>query len=79
LNAGEVISAEDDYFGAPVVVARRLCDQASAGQTLVSDVVRALVAGRPEYQLIPRGALRLKGLADPVIAFELDWRPRREP
>jgi class 3 adenylate cyclase len=79
LNAGEVISAEDDYFGAPVVVARRLCDQASAGQTLVSDVVRALVAGRSEYQLIPRGALRLKGLADPVIAFELDWRPRREP
>jgi class 3 adenylate cyclase len=78
LNAGEVIRAEDDYFGAPVVVAKRLCDQAAAGQTLLSDVVRALVASRCEYRLITRGALRLKGLADPVTAFELDWRARAE-
>jgi class 3 adenylate cyclase len=75
LNAGEVISAEDDYFGAPVVVAKRLCDAAGAGQTLASDVVRALVAGRLEYRFSERGPLSLKGLAEPVRAFELEWRP----
>jgi class 3 adenylate cyclase len=79
LNAGDVISAENDYFGAPVVVARRLCDQATAGQTLLSDVVRALVASRCDYPLIARGSLQLKGLADPVSAFELDWRARPKP
>jgi class 3 adenylate cyclase len=76
LNAGEVIRAEDDYFGAPVVVARRLCDAAAAGEALLSDVVRALVGGRCEYGLSTRGALRLKGLADPVTAFALEWQPQ---
>jgi class 3 adenylate cyclase len=57
-----------------VVVARRLCDAAAAGETLLSDVVRALVVGRCEYGLTTRGALRLKGLADPVTAFALEWQ-----
>jgi class 3 adenylate cyclase len=74
LNAGEVISAEDDYFGAPVVVAKRLCDRAGSGQTLVSEVVRSLVSSRREYQFVALGDLRLKGFTDPITAFELDWR-----
>jgi class 3 adenylate cyclase len=74
LNAGEVISAEDDYFGTPVVVAKRLCDRAASGQTLLSDVVRSLVGSRREYRFIALGELQLKGFADPVTAFELDWR-----
>jgi class 3 adenylate cyclase len=74
LNAGEAISAEDDYFGRPVVVAKRLCDRAGRGQILVSDVVRSLVGNRGEYRFIALGALQLKGLADPVTAFGLDWR-----
>ena len=40
INAGEVVSDEDDYFGTPVVVARRLCDHASSGRVLCSEVVR---------------------------------------
>jgi class 3 adenylate cyclase len=72
VNAGEVISAEGDYFGTPVVVAKRLCDQAASGQTLVSGVVRALVGPRREHRFLARGELRLKGLADPVEVFELD-------
>jgi class 3 adenylate cyclase len=75
VNAGEVIRAEHDYFGAPVVIAKRLCDEAGAGQALLSDVVRALAGSRCDYPLVSRGPLRLKGLAEPVAAFELDWRP----
>jgi class 3 adenylate cyclase len=74
LNAGEVIRAEDDYFGAPVVVAKRLCDRADSAQILVSDVVRSLVGNRGDYRFAALGALQLKGFADPVMAFELDWR-----
>jgi class 3 adenylate cyclase len=73
-NAGEVIHAQDDYFGAPVVVAKRLCDRSDAAQILVSDVVRSLVGSRREYRFAALGALRLKGFTDPVTAFELDWR-----
>ena len=79
LNAGEVIISEDDYFGTPVIVAKRLCDQAGPGMTLLSEVVRSLVGSRPEYSFTPVGSLRLKGLAEPVTAFELDWRGLPSP
>lgn len=79
LNAGEAISAEGDYFGRPVVVAKRLCDRAGRGQILVSEVVRSLVGNRPEYPFVALGALQLKGFADPVTAFGLDWRLQGEP
>ena len=74
LNAGEAISAEGDYFGRPVVVAKRLCDRAGWGQILVSDLVRSLVGTTGEHRFIALGALELKGFADPVMAFGLDWR-----
>jgi class 3 adenylate cyclase len=72
VNAGEVTRAESDYFGMPVVVAKRLCDRAGPGQTIVSDVVRALVGRRGAHRLTALGALELKGLTEPVVAFELD-------
>ena len=74
LNAGEVVSADGDYFGTPVVVAKRLCDRAGPGQTLLADVVRVLVGRRGDHRFISLGELRLKGIADPVRTFELDWR-----
>ncbi|TMK98289.1 MAG: adenylate/guanylate cyclase domain-containing protein [Actinobacteria bacterium] len=74
LNSGEVSSTGDDYFGTPVIVAKRLCDEARAGQILLSGVVRALVGSRGGYRFTDLGALTLKGLADPVSTFELAWR-----
>lgn len=73
LNAGETISTEDDYFGAPVVVAARLCDHAGGGQILASEVVRSLVGARGGYRFLALGAIKLRGLSEPVTAFELDW------
>jgi class 3 adenylate cyclase len=74
LNAGEVITAEDDYFGAPVVVARRLCDIADPEQILASEVVRSLAGSRHAHRFHALGPLKLKGLSGPVAAFALDWR-----
>jgi class 3 adenylate cyclase/tetratricopeptide (TPR) repeat protein len=83
VNVGEVIREENDYFGRAVVIAKRLCDSAQAGQVLVSDLVRALAGSRGEYRFGSVGSLTLKGLADPLAAHELVWDPdgarRAEP
>jgi class 3 adenylate cyclase len=74
LNAGEVITAEDDYFGAPVVVARRLCDSAQPGQILTSEVVRSLAGDRHAHRFRALGERNLKGMSRPIATFALDWR-----
>ena len=56
VNAGPMIYEEGDYFGRPVVVARRLCDAAGPGQVLV--------AGAREDGLETVGRLALKGLRE---------------
>ncbi|MFL5781413.1 MAG: AAA family ATPase [Thermoleophilaceae bacterium] len=78
LNVGEPIVDEDDYFGTPVVVAKRLCDAAASGQILASDVVRALVGTRGGFEFRSVGAMPLKGIADSVPACEVGWAPTTE-
>jgi class 3 adenylate cyclase/tetratricopeptide (TPR) repeat protein len=75
VHAGEAIHDKGDYFGTPVVVARRLCDLAAGGEILTTDVVRALVGSRGGFAFEPVGALELKGFADRVPACRLDWAP----
>jgi class 3 adenylate cyclase/DNA-binding CsgD family transcriptional regulator/tetratricopeptide (TPR) repeat protein len=71
LHVGEPIRDEDDYFGAAVVVAKRLCDAASGGQILVSDLVRGLIGSRRHIAFEPVGPLALKGLAEPLTAYQV--------
>ncbi|MEA2348353.1 MAG: hypothetical protein QOG62_2140 [Thermoleophilaceae bacterium] len=73
INVGDVANEDDDYFGTPVVIAKRLCDRAGAGEVLLSDVVRALVGTRGGHAFLDRGFLQLKGLADPLRTHQLDW------
>lgn len=73
LHAGEPSEEEDDFFGTPVVVARRLCDRAEGGQILASDVVRGLVGSRGEDAFAAVGSLTLKGLDQPVAAWSIAW------
>jgi class 3 adenylate cyclase len=75
LNVGEPIREEDDYFGTPVVVAKRLCDQADGGQILASELVRLLIGGRGDFTFRSVGELALKGLTQPVAACEIAWSP----
>jgi class 3 adenylate cyclase len=76
LNAGEPIVESDDLFGAAVVVAARLADEARGGEVLVSDVVRQLAAGK-DFAFADRGERTLRGFEEPVRAFELQWREER--
>ena len=52
-----------------MVVAKRLCDTAAEGSTLVSDVVR-LLAG-PGQSMTDRVEVSLKGLNDPEVAWRV--------
>ncbi len=78
LNVGEPIRDEGDYFGTPVVIAKRLCDAGAPGQILASELVRALAGTRGGFVYRTLGAVALKGVAEPVAACEVIWEPSTE-
>lgn len=69
IHAGEATSDEFDFYGTPVVIAKRLCDRASDGETLVSDVVKNLVGSRGRYSFADPRTFDLKGIGNPVQAW----------
>ncbi len=71
VHAGEPIAEGGDFHGTAVVVARRLCDAASGGQVLASELVAGLVGARGGLSYRPLGRLRLKGLLEAVAAVEV--------
>jgi DNA-binding SARP family transcriptional activator len=78
LNVGEPIRDEGDYFGTPVVIAKRLCDAGAPGQILASELVRGLVGTRGGFVYKTLGAVPLKGVAEPVPACEVIWKASTE-
>jgi class 3 adenylate cyclase/tetratricopeptide (TPR) repeat protein len=75
LHAGEPIHDEEDYFGASVNVAKRLCDGAEGGQIIASDLVRGLIGGREGFAFRTLGPLPLRGITEPLDASEVLWTP----
>jgi class 3 adenylate cyclase len=78
LNAGEPI-AEDaadgrsDLFGTAVNLAARICSLAGAGDILVSEAVRHVVAGKG-FLFSDLGETALRGFEDPVRLYQVRWR-----
>lgn len=70
MNVGEALREEKDYFGTPVVVAKRLCDRAEGGQILCSTLISGLLQGRQAFKFRDRGQMELKGLA-PIATCEV--------
>src|SRR5262249_2671277 len=75
LSVGEAVEDDGDYFGDPVVEAARLCAAASGAQILTTGLVRAMVGRHAPQVFREIGALELKGIPDPVAAFEVRWEP----
>jgi class 3 adenylate cyclase len=75
IQVGEVSSDGSDYWGTPVVVAKRLCDVAQGGQILVSVLLRSLVGSRGGHRFDDAHSLELKGIAEPVEACTVAWEP----
>ncbi len=73
LHAGEPTRDAGDHFDSTVVVAKRLCDRATGGQILASQLVQDLAGNRYVESCRPVGSLALKGLPAPVPAVEVRW------
>ena len=74
LSSGDTTEEDGDYFGEPVVEAARLCAKAEGGQIVTTDMVRML-ARRSDHDFSSLGDMTLKGLPEPVEAFEVRWLP----
>ena len=72
LDAGEPVADSNDLFGATVQMAARLCQHAEPDTIVVSQAVRGLVSDR--FRLVDLGCRTLKGFAQPVGLFAVDWR-----
>jgi len=73
LNAGEALRDAADFFGTPVVVARRLCDRAEGGQILCTDLVAGLLHGHAGFAFSEVGPLELKGVPRPVSVLAVRY------
>ena len=69
IHCGEAVRQEQGYFGTAVVVARRLCNEADAGQILCSKLVAELLSSRA-FKFRPLGPFKLKGINEPIEACE---------
>jgi class 3 adenylate cyclase len=74
VHSGAAIHEDGDYFGRTVVVAKRLCDAAAAGQILTSQDSVSGAGADVGRRAIPVGALALAGLRLPVPAAAIEWR-----
>ena len=76
ISGGDIeVESDGDCFGTPVVEAARLCAAATEAQILVAEVVKVMARGRGGHEFVPVGALTLKGLPEPIAAFEVRWAP----
>jgi class 3 adenylate cyclase/tetratricopeptide (TPR) repeat protein len=75
ISAGDVTWDADDYHGTPVVEAARLEPKAPAGGILASALVKLLAGSRTDVTFVSAGALELKGLPEPLDAYEIEWSP----
>src|SRR5262249_7297323 len=71
LHVGEVLPDEADYVGTRMVLARRLCDRATAGQILCSGVVVELLRGPQGFTFTQVGPLALKEFTELVVGYEV--------
>jgi class 3 adenylate cyclase/tetratricopeptide (TPR) repeat protein len=73
VHAGETIAYDDQFVGSAVNIASRLAGKASAGELLISDTLRGLVRTSRSIPMTERGPLELKGVAEPIRAWTVDW------
>lgn len=72
LNVGEPVTERDDFFGAAVNLAARICGHARPAQILVSRAIRDLSLGK-NFPFRDQGMVELKGFPEPVRLYEVAW------
>jgi class 3 adenylate cyclase len=72
IDVGEPVADSNDLFGATVQMAARLCAAADPDAILISGAVHEII--RDSFPSAALPARRLKGFADPVSVYALEWR-----
>jgi class 3 adenylate cyclase len=75
VSLGDTTIEAGDYFGEAVVESSRLCAVAHGGQIVVNALVRQVARAGDAHCFHSLGGLELKGISEPVQAFELQWEP----
>jgi len=73
VHAGETIAYDDQFVGSAVNIASRLAGKAGAGELLISDTLRGVVRTSRSIAMSERGPLDLKGVAEPIRAWTVNW------
>jgi class 3 adenylate cyclase len=55
-----------------VQLSARITDKASAGQILVSEIVRGICVGK-DFAFRNAGGFSMKGFSDPITLYEVIW------
>lgn len=76
--SGDAAYERGDWYGVPVVQAARLCSLAAGGQVVVSELAVLNAGSRGAHTLEPIGPVTLKGIPDPVDAYDLHWQTRAD-
>jgi class 3 adenylate cyclase len=77
VHAGETVAYDDQFVGSAVNIASRLAGKADAGELIISDTLRGVVRTSRSIAMSERGPLELKGVAEPIRAWTVDWRERQ--
>jgi len=72
IDVGEPVADSNDLFGTTVQMAARLCQSAEPESIFISKAVRDGIHDRFDIRDI--GSRHLKGFADPVLLYEVQWR-----
>jgi class 3 adenylate cyclase len=76
LHTGEVVQAQDDFFGSVVNKAARIAASAGEGDIRLSDVTRAMIGAAPEFDFDGPETVLLKGLDGEHRLYRLGWQGR---
>ncbi|HEY8793791.1 MAG TPA: AAA family ATPase [Gemmatimonadaceae bacterium] len=80
LHAGETVEFDDQFVGSAVNIASRLAGKAQPMELLISDTLRGLVRTSQKLAMTDRGPLELKGVAEQIRAWSVEWREaQRDP
>ncbi|MHB8575028.1 MAG: TGS domain-containing protein [Dehalococcoidia bacterium] len=74
MHVGETIEEDGDYYGGAVNLAARVRNEATADQIVVTELVRELASGEPEFRYRFFKDAQLKGVDGSVRLYELLWR-----
>ncbi|MDR2332771.1 MAG: adenylate/guanylate cyclase domain-containing protein [Burkholderiaceae bacterium] len=79
LDSGEVLDVAGDCYGDAVNTASRLCDRSAPGEIWATEAVAMAGADLPNAHLVRLGHMSVKGKAEPVLMYQIEWRTDESP